>query len=72
MNIGSLIGSFIVVVVGLLLAPMVGSYVATAKADENLSDISGLTGLLDLVPFMWIIAIIGIAVALGYKAFKED
>ena len=71
MNIGNLIGSFIVVVVGLILAPMVGSYIATAKADANLSAISGLSTLLDLVPFMWVIAIIGVAVALGYKAFKS-
>lgn len=43
----------------------------TAKADANLSAISGLSTLLDLVPFMWVIAIIGVAVALGYKAFKD-
>ena len=78
MNIGNMIGAFIVVVVGLILAPMVGSMTRDVGYDWNgtawvrdANITSGLTTLVDLVPFMWIIAIIGVAVALGYKAFKN-
>ena len=63
-----MIGAFITIVVGLLLTPMVGEYVATAKADNNTSEYATL---LALIPFMWIIAIIAIAVGLGVSAFKE-
>ena len=39
------------IVVGLAMFPILGAFIATAKADTNISSILGATLLLDIIPY---------------------
>jgi hypothetical protein len=67
LNAGGFVGLLIVDVIGLGLLPTIASSVATAKADGNVT--GAMDTLLDIVPIIYVAVIVGVNVAVLYKAF---
>jgi len=56
--------ALIAILIGVVLYPVVTSFIDSANATGTNAT------LLNLVPLMWILGIVGVAVALGVHAFK--
>lgn len=59
------------IIIGLVLLPIVAGFVATSKADTNVSAISGLSGLLDLVAYGFCFGLVGAGVSLIWIGYKK-
>jgi len=59
------------IIIGLVMLPLMASFVATAKADANVSAISGLTSVLDLVAYGFTFGLVGLGIGLIYIGFKK-
>lgn len=60
------------IIVGLVLLPVMGSFVATAKADTNISAVAGLTSLIDLILYGFCFGLVGLGVGLIYIGFRKE
>ena len=68
--LGSIIGGFIVVVVGINLIPTVTDQISEAAA---LSNVTGAAStLLDITPLLFAIGIIGVAISIAMGALKQS
>lgn len=63
-NISALVGGLLTVVIGLILSTIVNSQAATSGAAANIGSFSGAQSLNDLVPLVFIAAIVLIGVGL--------
>ena len=63
-QITALVGGLLTVVIGLILSTIVNSQAATAGSAANIGSFSGAQALNDLVPLVFIAAIVMIGVAL--------
>lgn len=70
-SFGKIIMGVISIIIGLVLLPVAASFVATAKADTNVSAVSGLTSVLDLILYGIGFGLVGIGVGMIYLGFKE-
>ena len=59
------------IIIGLVLLPLVANFVATAKANTDVSGISGLTSILDLIAYGFAFGLVGLGVGLIYLGFKK-
>ena len=58
------------IIIGLVLLPLMAGFVASTKADTNVSAVSGLSSLLDLVLYGFCFGIVGLGIGLIYLGFK--
>ena len=65
-KVKGIFGGLIVIVIALALLPVVNDFVDTASVNQS----STVTLLLSLIPFIWVLVAVGVAVALLYQAFK--
>jgi len=65
---GTIILTFILIIIGLALSPTVGNQVAAAVASPNITGVAST--LLGLVPMFWAIFVISIGVVAVYKQFQ--
>jgi hypothetical protein len=78
-NVGDIIGfdgtriimGAISIVVGFVLLPLMGSFAATTKADTNVSAVTGLTSLIDLVLYGFTFGLVGLGIGLIYIGFRK-
>jgi hypothetical protein len=59
------------IVIGLVMLPLVAQFVAAAKADTNVSAISGLTSVLDVIAYGFAFGLVGIGIGMIYLGFKR-
>lgn len=59
------------IIIGLVLLPLMGSFVATAKADANITSVAGLTSVLDLILYGFTFGLVGLGIGLIYLGFKK-
>ena len=65
-NMGKLFFGFILILVGLVLFPTIDDAVTTYGVNA-----SGATAaILDLIPLVWVLVVVGIGIALVYEQFK--
>ena len=78
-HVGDLIAKFdgtkiimgaISIIIGLVLLPLMAGFVASTKADTNVSAVAGLSSLLDLVLYGFCFGIVGLGIGLIYLGFK--
>lgn len=62
------INPLILVVVGLILTPIVGTQATAAKT--GLGSFTGAAALMDIVPLVWVAGIIGLAGWMTYSNFR--
>jgi hypothetical protein len=78
-NVGDIIGfdgtkiimGAISIVIGLVLLPLMASFSAATKADANVSAVSGLTSLIDLVLYGFTFGLVGLGIGLIYVGFRK-
>ena len=58
------------IIIGLVLLPLMAGFVASSKADANVSAVAGLSSLLDLVLYGFCFGIVGLGIGLIYLGFK--
>jgi len=60
----------VLVVVGLVLAPIVIDQVSTTAANGNIANYPGTSALLDLVPLLYIVGVLGLAAGVAFLTFR--
>jgi len=66
-----LIGTAVAMLIGLILLPVVAHATTIATADANVSSISGLTSIINLVPYIYVFVIIGAGLLTMYSFYKD-
>ena len=59
------------IVIGLVLLPLVGTFKETAEAETAVSNVSGLTSVLDLIMYGFTFGLVGIGIGMIYLGFKK-
>ena len=59
------------IIIGLVLLPLMASFSATTKADTNVTAVSGLTSLIDLVLYGFTFGLVGLGIGLIYIGFRK-
>lgn len=59
------------IIIGLVMLPLVAGFVASSKADANVSAISGLTAVLDLIVYGFAFGLVGVGVGMIWYGFKK-
>jgi len=59
------------IIIGLVLLPLMGAFSASTKADANVSAVTGLTSLIDLVMYGFTFGLVGLGIGLIYIGFKH-
>lgn len=58
------------IIIGLVLLPLMASFTASTKADTNVSSVSGLPSLIDLILYGFTFGLVGLGIGLIYIGFK--
>jgi len=66
-NMGRLFLGFILIIIGLALFPTVDNAVTTASVNAT----GMVAAVLELIPLIWVLVVVGIGVALVYEQFKD-
>lgn len=59
------------IVIGLVLLPLMAGFVDDAKTDANVSSVTGLTSVLDLILYAFTFGLVGLGIGLIYLGFKK-
>jgi len=59
------------IVIGLVLLPLVATFKVTAASDSAVSNVSGLTSVLDLILYGFTFGLVGIGIGMIYLGFKQ-
>ena len=60
------------IVIGLVLLPLAAGFGASAKSDTNVTAITGLSSVIDLILYGFTFGLVGIGVGMIYLGFKKD
>jgi len=60
------------IIIGLVLLPVMAGFVATSKADRNVSSVAGLTSVIDLILYGFTFGLVGLGVGLIWIGFKGE
>jgi hypothetical protein len=60
------------IIIGLVLLPVMAGFVASSKADANVSAVSGLSSVLDLILYGFCFGLVGLGVSLIWIGFKNE
>jgi L-aminopeptidase/D-esterase-like protein len=58
------------IVIGLVLLPLMAGFTNSAKNDTNVSAVSGLTAVIDLILYGFTFGLVGLGIGLIYIGFK--
>ena len=67
----NLIGTAVAMLIGLILTPVVATATEVATSDVNVTNISGLKEVIELVPYIYVFVIIGAGLLTMYKFYKD-
>jgi len=70
MNATRIIYGAISVIIGLILLPLVATFVSSAKTNSDVSSIAGLTSVLDLVAYGFAFGLVGIGIGMIVLGFR--
>lgn len=59
------------IIIGLVLLPLVATFKEDAEGETAVSNISGLTSVLDLIVYGFTFGLVGLGVGLIYMGFKK-
>jgi hypothetical protein len=59
------------IIIGLVLLPVMAGFVASSKADANVSGVAGLTSVIDLILYGFTFGLVGLGVGLIWIGFKK-
>jgi len=60
------------IVIGLVLLPLMAGFTNTAKNDTNVSGVSGLTSVIDLILYGFTFGLVGLGIGLIYIGFTKN
>jgi hypothetical protein len=59
------------IIIGLVLLPVMAGFVASSKADANVTAVPGLTSVIDLILYGFTFGLVGLGVGLIWIGFKK-
>ena len=59
------------IIIGLVLLPLLAGFIATAKADTNVTAIAGLTSVLDLIAYGFAFGLVGLGIGMIAWGFRN-
>ena len=59
------------IAIGLIMLPLVATFVLNAKANNSTAAIGGLTSILDIIVYGFAFGLVGIGVGMIYLGFKK-
>lgn len=59
------------IVIGLVLLPLMAGFTSTAKADANVTAVTGLSSVIDLILYGFTFGLVGLGIGLIYLGFKK-
>jgi hypothetical protein len=59
------------IIIGLVLLPVMAGFVASSKADANVTAVAGLTSVIDLILYGFTFGLVGLGVGLIWIGFKK-
>ncbi len=59
------------IIIGLVLLPLVATFKETAEGETAVSNVSGLTSVLDLILYGFTFGLVGLGIGLIYLGFKR-
>jgi len=59
------------IAIGLIMLPLVATFIANAKANASVAAIGGLTSILDIIAYGFAFGLVGIGVGMIYLGFKK-
>jgi len=59
------------IVIGLVLLPLVATFKESAEGETAVSNVSGLTSVLDLILYGFTFGLVGIGIGMIYLGFKK-
>jgi hypothetical protein len=59
------------IIIGLVLLPVMAGFVASSKADPNVTAVAGLTSVIDLILYGFTFGLVGLGVGLIWIGFKK-
>jgi len=60
------------IIIGLVLLPLMAGFVSTTKTDTNVSGVSGLTSVLDLILYGFTFGLVGLGIGMIYLGFSKN
>lgn len=60
------------IIIGLVLLPVMAGFTTIAKADPNVSAVTGLSSVIDLILYGFTFGLVGLGVGLIWIGFKHD
>lgn len=70
MNAIKIILGAVSIIIGLVMLPLVAGFVASSKADTNVSSIAGLSSVLDLIAYGFAFGLVGLGIGMIAWGFK--
>jgi hypothetical protein len=59
------------IIIGLVLLPVMAGFVASSKADANVTAVAGLTSVIDLILYGFTFGLVGLGVGLIWIGFSH-
>jgi hypothetical protein len=59
------------IIIGLVLLPVMAGFVASSKADANVTAVAGLSSVIDLILYGFTFGLVGLGVGLIWIGFKQ-
>jgi hypothetical protein len=70
-RIMGVIFAVIVVIVGLVMLPLVLDQTYTARSNSNIGDFPGTQAIIDLIPLLYSVGVLGLAGAVAFFAIRN-
>lgn len=70
-RIMGVIFAVIVVIVGLVMMPLVLDQTATARGNQYIGNFPGTQAIIDLIPLLYSVGVLGLAGAVAFFAIRE-
>lgn len=58
------------IIIGLVLLPLMAGFVSDSKTDANVTEVAGLSSVLDLILYSFTFGLVGLGIGLIYLGFK--
>jgi len=71
MDIKQIILGAVAIIIGIILLPTIAYFVSTAKANESVAAVSGVSAVLDLILYGFAFGLVGIGIGMIWMSFRD-
>lgn len=71
MDIKQIILGAVAIIIGVILLPTIAYFVATAKTNASVAEVSGISAVLDLILYGFAFGLVGIGIGMIWMSFRD-